>query len=151
MILFLDFDGVLHPEALGKDEKDWLFCRLPLLHEILRTLPRLDVVFSTSWRLVYPRADLVDMVSTDAPDLAARFIGATPEIEARTRRQGIIGQRQDEIQHWLELSGRERESWLALDDYPDFFWPGCEGLYRVESATGLTPEDVPGIVECLRW
>lgn len=35
MILFLDFDGVLHPHL--RHEPD--FCRLPLLWEILRVVP----------------------------------------------------------------------------------------------------------------
>lgn len=36
MILFLDFDGVLHPEpSLAKDA----FCRLPLIEEILQDFP----------------------------------------------------------------------------------------------------------------
>lgn len=33
MILFLDFDGVTHPEFCSYDD---YFCRLPLIEEVLR-------------------------------------------------------------------------------------------------------------------
>ncbi|MDD5297959.1 MAG: HAD domain-containing protein [Rhodocyclaceae bacterium] len=149
MILFLDFDGVLHPESLGRTEADWLFCRLPLLHAILRALPEAQVVLSTSWRLIYPREELVDMVFSEVPNLAGRFAGCTPDLDAKNRVQGIIGQRQDECVAWLEQAGRAGGPWLALDDCEDYFWPGCRELYRVDHRTGLTEKDVPSIIERL--
>ena len=46
MILFLDFDGVLHPEpSLAKDA----FCRLPLIEEILQDFPQVQIVVSSAW------------------------------------------------------------------------------------------------------
>ena len=48
MIVFLDFDGVLHPEpSLAKDA----FCRLPLIEEILQDFPQVQIVVSSAWRL----------------------------------------------------------------------------------------------------
>ena len=51
MILFLDFDGVLHPE--GEDHilnggAD--FCFLPRLETLLREFPFVKIVISSSWR-----------------------------------------------------------------------------------------------------
>ena len=150
MLLFLDFDGVLHPDGLREEDRDLLFCGLPLLHQILRATPWVEVVFSTSWRLLYQRQALVEMMTKDAPELAPRFIGHTPALDARERRQGIIGQREDEIRYWLSLNGQERRPWLALDDCQDFYWRNCGSLYLVDWETGLVPEDVWAVVESLR-
>ncbi|MDP3172795.1 MAG: HAD domain-containing protein, partial [Polaromonas sp.] len=49
MIAFLDFDGVLHPE--DTNSKNQLFCRLPLVEEVLREFPRAEIVISSAWRL----------------------------------------------------------------------------------------------------
>ena len=51
LILFLDFDGVLHPE--GEDHilnggAD--FCFLPRLEALLREFPWVKIVISSSWR-----------------------------------------------------------------------------------------------------
>ncbi len=73
-----------------------------------------------------------------------------PELDARNRVQGIIGQRQDECLAWLDAAGKAGVPWLALDDYEEYFWPGCERLYRVNHETGLTEEDVEAVVDRLR-
>ena len=46
MILFLDFDGVLHPNS---DDSEHFSCA-PLLWELLRRHPDVRVVLSTGWR-----------------------------------------------------------------------------------------------------
>jgi hypothetical protein len=75
MILFLDFDGVLHP--LQRSEPD--FCRLPLLWKILRSCPHVDVVFSTSWREIYRPEEMIEFVTCGGgEDLAHRIIGSNP-------------------------------------------------------------------------
>lgn len=149
MLIFLDFDGVLHPEGLQAGERDKLFCARPLLHQILRAAPGVDVVFTTSWRRLYSFADLVAFASA-GEDLAHRFIGITPHLPAEERMQGIIGQREDEIQAWLAIHDRDPGRWLALDDQPDIYWPRCAGLYLTNWQTGLVDEDVWTIVESLR-
>ena len=88
MILFLDFDGVLHPHL--RHEPD--FCRLPLLWGILRAAPEAKVVFSTSWREVYRPDEMVEFVTYGGgEDLAHRIIGQTPspENEGRDGRRGF--------------------------------------------------------------
>ena len=76
MILFLDFDGVLHPFQ-ARDEG--YFCCVPHLLEILRQHPEIRVVFSTSWRGEFPFPRLVEFVTADGREnLAHRFIDSTP-------------------------------------------------------------------------
>ncbi|MFZ3000646.1 MAG: HAD domain-containing protein [Undibacterium umbellatum] len=48
MILFLDFDGVLHPEPCY--DKTQLFSCLPRLEAILRDFPTVQIVISSTWR-----------------------------------------------------------------------------------------------------
>jgi len=72
----LDFDGVLHPEPSDATE---VFCRAPFLWEILEAHPNVDVVFSTSWRELFPVEVLVDFATRKGGEhLAGRFLGATP-------------------------------------------------------------------------
>src|SRR4051794_39007445 len=46
-ILFLDFDGVLHPTYSIKAE---LFCYLPRLESVLRDYPMVKAVVTSDWR-----------------------------------------------------------------------------------------------------
>lgn len=50
MMLFLNFDGVMHPEQIAATD----FCRAPILWEILRESEHVNVVISSSWREIYP-------------------------------------------------------------------------------------------------
>jgi hypothetical protein len=76
VILFLDFDGVLHPE--GEDHvlnggAD--FCFLPRLEALLREFPQVKIVISSSWReqLLYKT-----LLKPFSSDIRARILGATP-------------------------------------------------------------------------
>lgn len=51
MILFLDFDGVMHPDLCPRSE--W-FERLPMFERWLRGHDQIEVVISSSWRNVVP-------------------------------------------------------------------------------------------------
>lgn len=141
MILFLDFDGVLHPHL--RHEPD--FCRLPLLWQILRAAPEARVVFSTSWRKVYQHGEMVEFVTCGGgEDLAHRVLGATPCLE----NQGRYGRRDLEIQHWLDTN-QHTGRWLALDDIPEVF-NGNPNLYVVDGSTGLTKADVATIIRRIK-
>jgi hypothetical protein len=146
MILFLDFDGVLHP--LQRSEPD--FCRLPLLWEILRACPDMDVVFSTSWRETYHPEKMIKLVTYGGgEDLAHRFIGSNPRTP-RARSTYIAGAqptRHVECERWLDENGQQHRAWLAIDDMPEIFPPNSPTLYLVDGNTGLTDADVLAIIE----
>lgn len=63
MFLFLDFDGVLHPEPLYGDGE--LFCRLPLLEALLREFPEVSIVVSSTWRDTRTVEELRKLFSAD--------------------------------------------------------------------------------------
>src|SRR2546427_1343239 len=50
-IVFLDFDGVLHPEFCHESKH---FCCLPLMEDLLRQASTCLVVISSTWRLQAP-------------------------------------------------------------------------------------------------
>lgn len=138
MILFLDFDGVLHPHL--RHELD--FCRLPLLWKILRAAPEAKVVFSTSWREIYRPDEMVEFVTYGGgEDLAHRIIGQTPSLE----NEGRYGRRDLEIQSRLDANHHTGQ-WLAIDDVPEIFSGRHPNLYIVDGTCGLTNEDVLAIL-----
>ena len=118
MILFLDIDGVLHSQE--GDSRDDLLCRLPLLHEIQRACPPVEVVVSSDWTHSTPFPKLRRMLSEGARDLSRRFICVTPKVAPR-RGQRL---RSVECWAWMEQNGRQGDPWLALDDRAPFFEPG---------------------------
>jgi HAD domain in Swiss Army Knife RNA repair proteins len=108
MLLFLDFDGVLHPRAPRKN----LFCNLPRLEAVLREFRFVDVVIASTWREDMSLEQLRKLIS---PDLRSRIIGVTPVVEIEYP-AGPHGTREKEIRLYLEQSGCQDRTWLALDD-----------------------------------
>lgn len=138
MILFLDFDGVLHPHL--RHEPD--FCRNELLWQILHTCPDTQVVFSTSWRDSYKFDEMIEFVTCGGgEDLQHRIIGSIPNLE----KEGLYGRRDLEIQSWIDTNDYA-EQWLAIDDVPDLFNGGHPNLYIVNGNRGLTDADVSAII-----
>ncbi len=136
MIIFLDFDGVLHPEL--PDRADDFVCRSKFW-QILRACPDVDVVFSTSWRELHPVHELIDFATQGGgEDLAHRFIGSTlciPQESVGYRIEQHY-RRESECRLWLSDNGRQESSWLAIDDFPAYFSPSCLSLYVVDHTTG---------------
>jgi len=145
-ILFLDFDGVLHPSTLeiewiSQDGKltaraDGLFMHLDRLAEALAPFPGLDIVISSSWRNVYPIDDLREVLGP----LGGRVIDTTG------RR---IGTRWQDIEGYL--SRRAPVQWLAIDD-DNRGWPGDLQDYLIctNPLHGLTQVDLDTLVDRLQ-
>jgi hypothetical protein len=113
VILFLDFDGMLHPEYDGQaTPADVVFCHLSRFEAVMRDHPEVEIVISSTWREQFP---LDDLRARFSPDIAARIVGATP-ITPRIDGKYLPARREGEILDWLRQSGREHEPWLALDD-----------------------------------
>lgn len=144
MILFLDFDGVLHPECADTDQ---LFSCTGQLWKILRACPDVQVVFSTSWREIHRPEELLDFATYGGgEDLAHRFVGVVSSIvrEPEANISGRVYKREAECLAWLRNNGGQDQPWLALDDV-DFWFEG-PNLYLVNHLTGLTDADVLAII-----
>ena len=141
MILFLDFDGVLHPEINYREEE--LFSKRPLFETVLRGFPDVDIVISSTWRLNHSLDELRRKFS---PDIAQRIIDVTPVYADFPELQLVIGQyqRHVEIEGWLRRTQRVWEPWIALDDKSYLFKPFLKNLVRSKNA-GLD-EEVAGIL-----
>jgi hypothetical protein len=138
MLLFLDFDGVLHPEPCQDEE---LFCRLAQFEDLMHDFPQVDIVISSTWR---DKRDLSTLRKLFSPSIAERIIGVTPTWSDHLELLEVIGQyqRHVEIEGWLRQQGRAWESWIALDDRAYLFKPFLPDLVICDSSTGLTEQVV---------
>lgn len=113
MLIFLDFDGVLHPEHDNEPTPaEDIFCHLPRFEAVMREFPMVEIVISSMWRYQFTFDQLRARFS---PDIAARIIGTTPQTE-RIDGKYLPARREGEILGWLAATGRNDEPWIALDD-----------------------------------
>jgi hypothetical protein len=140
MILFLDFDGVLHPSfARGKNH----FSSLHLFWQLLSARQDLEVVFSTGWREDYPVEKLIQLATKGGGErYVERFIGATPCIVARAAEFP----REIECRLWLQGNGQSHREWLALDDDKENFSPDCPSLFLINKMTGLVSDQMGALI-----
>jgi len=132
-VLFLDFDGVLHPVGGGSSQ----FTRLPLLEALLREpgLAHVRIVISSTWRDMHSLKRLQQFFS---PDLRERVIGVTPVPDEYSSDH----ERYEEIRAWLDENG-EVAAWAALDDDVDGFPPHRrERVVFTDPLEGVGPEDL---------
>lgn len=129
MLLFLDFDGVLH--GLGEPP----FVRLPRLESILRDHPRVEVVLSTSWREAYGLEKLKRLFS---PNMRGRVIGQTPVIDDPYTPAGYRRHhRYREVMLYLEREQIDGRPWLALEDDRSNFPENLPNVVWCRDTTGL--------------
>lgn len=146
MILALDIDGVLHPAVNYNPEL--LLLNLPMLEDVLRQRPSVEIVVSSTWRETRALSELRALFSHD---IAARIVGVTPhwrDIQDETTYGAYV--RQAEIEAWLRSTGRSWEQWLAVDDQKHLFKPFCKNLLVTNAATGLTKFDCEVLMQRLR-
>jgi hypothetical protein len=147
-IVFLDFDGVTHPEPCYADSA---FCCLPLIEAVLREFPAVEVVISSSWR---EQHTLDDMRAFFAPDIARRVVAATPVV-SHMNRFWLPGHapkypRQWECQQWLKVNRVGSFPWLAIDDRGYWFEPDCKHLLLTDSSRGFSEHDAERLRSMLK-
>ena len=124
-VLFLDFDGVLHPNLPKEDE---LFCRVPLLSALEEI--DVEIVISSSWRF---QSSLPELKQLFPPMLARKIVGVTGA--------ALNGKysRFREIQRYA-IHADISENFIALDDSHWWFPPHCRQLIVCDGAIGLTTD-----------
>jgi hypothetical protein len=128
MILFLDFDGVMHPA----NQSD-LFCREEHLARVLHDFSSVEIVISSSWRETHA---LKNMQTFFLTELQNRIVGVTPVIEIRESAD-LPGVRLREIIQYLGDTGNQHRRWVALDDSPELFSPSCPELVLCDGNHGF--------------
>ncbi len=117
--ILLDYDGTLHAgQALldndGRvtlDSGRQLLEFAPLLVEMLRPYPSVEIVLTTSWLQALP----VDVVISYLPqELAQRVVDTTKNIKPRLSYEHSGAGRTDVIVSYTY--GKRLKNWLALDD-----------------------------------
>lgn len=157
MILFLDYDGVLHPDAAylvnGRPQllaEGSLFMWAPILEEALAPHPQVQIVLSTSWVRVLKSFSRTRAYLPLA--LRARVIGATWHSGMARHHEGAHRvdaswfqalSRYDQIARYVSRAGLRAEHWLAIDDDSEA-WPteSRDHLVETDGALGLASASV---------
>ena len=134
LVLFLDIDGVLHPEGVGADLE---FYHLDNFQTVLRQFPAVRVVVSSTWRL---SMSLEVLRHHFAVDIQNRIVGVTPDLRSIHPPPGL---RQRECKSWIERNC-PGSSWLAIDDRKSYFDDDCPFLFLIphvyDGGVGLDAE-----------
>jgi hypothetical protein len=146
-VVFLDFDGVTHPDTTSGP----VFIQLPWIEGVLRAYPQVPIVLSTSWREGFS----IDVLQSNfSPDISARILDVTPVLDwrARLHHPTLISQapRQAEIEAWLYANLTAAHPWVAIDDRPGWFEPGCRHLLFTNRRTGFTGADAEQLRQMLQ-
>ena len=143
-VLFLDFDGPLHPDAVYRTKwgillqaEGQLFQWAPLLQESLASVPHTQVVLSTTWARIFGFARARNYLPAA---VAARTVGATWHRrfaqEDGWDREWLHLSRYAQIQHYLARRGVQH--WVALDNDAEGWHPlQRERLVLTDSMKGL--------------
>lgn len=129
VLLFLDYDGVLHPDAAylvrGRPElraEGELFMWAPILEEILAPYPQVQLVLSTSWVRVLGFSRARDFLPEG---LSGRVIGGTWHSAMGRHAEGAhkvesnwfaSASRHDQIARYLARARFPVADWVAVDD-----------------------------------
>ena len=141
MILFLDFDGVTHPEPYAPEAA---FTQLPLIESVVRERVHVAIVVSSSWRESHSLDELRDFF---APDIQPRVVGVTPDMWDQALAPAYVRER--ECLAWLAANRPAGTRWLAIDDRPAFFQPNCLTLFLTDTLQGFQPAQMASLREKL--
>ncbi|QGZ56428.1 HAD domain-containing protein [Paraburkholderia acidiphila] len=144
IVLYLDFDGVLHPEDVWRRPGYGPYVATPpghvvfehaaLLARCLEPYPELRIVLSTNWVRVF--RSVRKTARRLPPELRRRVVGATlhGRMEPVWFRSVPRG-----VQVWGDVCRRRPAAWLALDD-DDVGWPAvCRGhLVHTDPVLGIS-------------
>lgn len=146
MHLFLDFDGVLHPEPCY--DRSRLFCQLPLFEAVLKDFPDVNIIISSTWR---ESLTLKELMAFFSDDIGRRIVGVTPRFED-VQDEESFGRyvRQDEIVAWMRKNEPQNsEHWIALDDKHWHFKPFEKRLIKCANWKGFTEVEAEQLREKL--
>ena len=139
-LLFLDFDGVLHPVHSEPAEH---FCLLENFESVMREFPAVRIVIASTWRQAYSLNQIRRMFSQD---IAARIIGMTTDWEESDGEYV----RFKEIREFLRNHSLTDAQWVAVDD-SGFAFPGsCRNLVLCDARYGLDADAAEALRARLR-
>lgn len=131
-VLFLDFDGVLHPAPLASQDRHMQW--LPSLRSVLQPRQDVGIVVHSTWRYMYTPAELRELLV----DAGAPFLGVVPR-----------GPRYEAILWWLHLNPTFRDYRIVDDDLSEFPQPAPTQLVICDESQGILTRGVLDMLE--RW
>lgn len=141
-LLFLDYDGVLHPDAVYLDTQNRpflkgsgeLFMWVPHLVDALDARPDIRIVLSTSWARQY---GLEGAAAYLPPALRERVVASC----ASPRRRWLP--KYAEVQNFVKSHAIAPDQWIAVDD-DDYGWSheAQRNLVLCDPIVGLSELDV---------
>jgi hypothetical protein len=120
-LLFVDFDGVLHPAQVSEGVEH--FCWLHILERLLLAHADVPVVVHSTWRYEYRDEELRALLGT----LGQRLVGAAPR-----------GPREQVIETVLQANKGRVTSHLVLDDASNEFTQGKLNTLFVDGQLGVS-------------
>ncbi|TXI97958.1 MAG: hypothetical protein E6Q32_10905 [Neisseriales bacterium] len=128
-VIFLDFDGVLHPKMNGNFELINNFLT------VLKHFPKATVVISSSWKDGLSKEALASIFGQSVN----RIIGCTTSSKGQNRQGEILSYVRN---HCIEC-------YIAIDDdcRSTLFEPNCDFLFRTNYFTGLTEDKIPTLIK----
>jgi HAD domain in Swiss Army Knife RNA repair proteins len=103
-ILFLDFDGVLHPSSATSHSDGW-FCWLPTLFSLLDGHADIRVVVHSSWRYEYTDPELKKLLGP----AGQWFAGSAPRLRRELAIQAVLQANKEALTSYLVIDDDEKE------------------------------------------
>jgi hypothetical protein len=140
VVLFLDFDGVLHyfwPEPDATDEENSYFYFIPAFESVIRNFMNdidITIIISSSWR---DKRNYDQLKQPFSIDIRKLIKGVTP-----CHYDNSDGSRLKECEEWLSTN-HYNKAWFALDDHPDI-WNShpnlifCQNGFKEHEVSALT-------------
>lgn len=137
-LLYLDFDGVLHPEYCYWHPRKGPYLKVPghslsehlaLLERLLLPYPEVRIVLYTTWVQTYQFSETARKLG---PALRPRVIGAT--FHTGMDKEGFRDMPRG-LQVMGDVARRQPSEWVALDDDPSG-WP-ADALKKLVLTHGL--------------
>lgn len=132
-LIFLDFDGVLHPLKASEHE----MFKPEAIHSVNRILDDLEanIVLSTAWRMDFS-------IEKFNAWFKNRIIDSTPVHTLNLQKENT---RFHEIMDFLKCSEFLNVPWIAIDDKRAHF-PLSSPAYITDAKIGITNEDADNII-----
>lgn len=107
----------------------------------IRPYDNIEIVISSTWRLVYTFKTIRELFSDD---IQQRVVGMTPE----TYSPVLPYERHNEVLMYLKQNGGEKVKWVAIDDNPEHFPAKCP-VILTESNKGFNHASAAELQEIL--
>jgi len=136
-IIFLDFDGVLHP--VGTNLKNFFSSSKEFFNIIKNS--NIFIVITSSWQF---DSNYSQIKSKFPKEITKKIIGETGIKYEGTK------SRIREIEYFLSQNNLQNIDWIALDDQPNKFVKNFNKLIICEPKTGITRLQINKILEWIK-